>query len=348
MTESAIQGCLLGTALGDAIGLPYEGLSRQRVPKLLGPPQKHRLLFGKGMVSDDTEHTCMVAQSLIKSSFDPQHFAEDFSKRLRYWLLTLPAGVGLATLKSILRLWVGYSPQRSGVYSAGNGPAMRSGILGVVAPSQDVLNTLVHVSTRMTHSDPKAEAGASAIALAARFAAGNAQPVPREYLDFVQDQIGEPELLQLLSQVVDSVEAGRSTDEFARTQGWNDKVTGYVYQTVPVAIHSWLESPTDFRQAVMRVIRCGGDTDTTAAIVGGIVGAGVGRSELPEDWIAGLAEWPRSVAWLDGLGSSLYQHSIGNLQSKVRELPIGLVFGRNLLFLSVVMSHGFRRLLPPY
>ena len=172
MTESAIQGCLLGTALGDAIGLPYEGLSRQRVPKLLGPPQKHRLLFGKGMVSDDTEHTCMVAQSLIKSSFDPQHFAEDFSKRLRYWLLTLPAGVGLATLKSILRLWVGYSPQRSGVYSAGNGPAMRSGILGVVAPSQDVLNTLVHVSTRMTHSDPKAEAGASAIALAARFAAG--------------------------------------------------------------------------------------------------------------------------------------------------------------------------------
>lgn len=48
-------GSLLGTAVGDAIGLPYEGLSRRRALKLLGKPTKHRLFFGKGMVSDDTE-----------------------------------------------------------------------------------------------------------------------------------------------------------------------------------------------------------------------------------------------------------------------------------------------------
>ncbi|HIF05444.1 MAG TPA: ADP-ribosylglycohydrolase family protein [Gemmatimonadetes bacterium] len=58
---------MLGTAVGDSIGLPYEGLSRGRAEKLLGPPDRHRFFFGRGMVSDDTEHTCMVAQSLIRS-----------------------------------------------------------------------------------------------------------------------------------------------------------------------------------------------------------------------------------------------------------------------------------------
>jgi hypothetical protein len=41
-----IIGSLLGTAVGDAIGLPYEGLSRRRALKLLGKPTKHRLFLG--------------------------------------------------------------------------------------------------------------------------------------------------------------------------------------------------------------------------------------------------------------------------------------------------------------
>lgn len=72
MTPHPITGCLLGTAVGDAIGLPYEGLTRQRAARLLGAPDRHRLLFGRGMVSDDTEHTCMVAQALIVSGGDPE------------------------------------------------------------------------------------------------------------------------------------------------------------------------------------------------------------------------------------------------------------------------------------
>jgi hypothetical protein len=49
-------GTLLGTAVGDAIGLPFEGLSRRRVQRLLREPLGHQLFFGRGMVSDDTEH----------------------------------------------------------------------------------------------------------------------------------------------------------------------------------------------------------------------------------------------------------------------------------------------------
>jgi hypothetical protein len=71
MTENlrlAIVGCLLGTAIGDALGLPYEGLTRDRQLVLYPNIDRQRLVFGKGMISDDTEHTCLVAQALIASA----------------------------------------------------------------------------------------------------------------------------------------------------------------------------------------------------------------------------------------------------------------------------------------
>ena len=158
--------------MGDSVGLPREGLSRRRAQCFYGNSQlRQRLLFGRGMISDDTEHTCMVAQALLASGSDPDKFAESLAWRLRGWLTGLPAGVGLATLKSIARLWIGYSWRNSGVWSAGNGPAMRAPIIGVFAGDNDeLLRTLVNRSTRMTHTDPLAEQGALLIAKAARYA----------------------------------------------------------------------------------------------------------------------------------------------------------------------------------
>ena len=95
------------------------------------------------------------------------HFRWNFAWRLRFWLLALPAGVGFATLKAMLKLWLGVSSERSGVFSAGNGPAMRAAILGVVFDDRMMMQEFVRASTRITHTDPKAEYGALAVALAA-------------------------------------------------------------------------------------------------------------------------------------------------------------------------------------
>jgi ADP-ribosyl-[dinitrogen reductase] hydrolase len=67
MSDRAIWGCLIGTAVGDALGLPYEGMSLRRAAKMPGPPTRFRFLFGRGMVSDDTEHTVLIAASMIES-----------------------------------------------------------------------------------------------------------------------------------------------------------------------------------------------------------------------------------------------------------------------------------------
>ena len=79
-------------------------------------------------MSDDTEHTLILVQSLLKHPSDASAFQRTLAWQLRWWLLSVPAGVGLATARACGKLCVGFPPTRSGVFSAGNGPAMRSAI----------------------------------------------------------------------------------------------------------------------------------------------------------------------------------------------------------------------------
>ncbi|EMI18842.1 ADP-ribosylation/Crystallin J1 [Rhodopirellula maiorica SM1] len=355
MNRNAIIGCILGTAVGDALGLPYEGVSPSRAPQLLGPPDRYRFVFRRGMILDNTEHTCVVAQSLIEALSksddrnEVQLFTKRFARRLRWWILALPAGVGKATARASVKLWFGATPQNAGVFSAGNGPAMRAAIFGAAIDDVSLMLELVRVSSRITHRDPKAEFGEIAVALATRHARDHASPDANLWLEQVVDTLGEDasEFTKLLRQAIESVDAGHSTGAFAQSLGLDRGVTGYTYHTVPVAIHAWLSHPDDFRSAVTTIIQCGGDADTTAAIVGGIVGAGVGRDGIPQRWIEGIAEYPRSVSWMQDLGDALADTIVGKTVAVPTVNPIAVLI-RNCLFLFIVLFHGFRRLAPPY
>lgn len=348
--EASIIGCLLGTAVGDAMGLPYEGLSADRLARMAQRPEERGLLFGWRLCSDDTEHACMVAQALLVSAGEPDAFVKSLAWRLRFWLMGAPAGIGLATLRGIVRLWLGFPWRRSGVFSAGNGPAMRSAILGVTyGADARALDLLVERCSRMTHSDPKAMYAAHAVALAA-YASANGMSRPDAYRELLGARLGSDakELVALIEKACLSAEAGASTKEFARELGLERGVTGYAYHTVPVAIHAWLRHPADYRSAVMSVIACGGDTDTTAAIAGGIVGAGIGPTGIPRAWTDSLVEWPRSTTWLAELGRRLGEATRTRRPAPALRLNIPALALRNLCFLVIVLSIGFRRLLPPY
>ncbi len=347
--SDAIAGAILGCAVGDAIGLPYEGLSRRRGRRLLGEPDRHRLLFGRGMVSDDTEHTCMVAQAFCESPQDSQRFARRFGRRLRWWLLGLPAGLGLATLKAGLKLTIGFPPSRSGVFSAGNGPAMRSPVLGTLIEEVDRLQDYVRAATRITHTDPKAFHGAFAVALAA-WCAKRGLDQPEAYFEQHRAAVSSDtpqEFENLMTKVEQSLATGESTEAFAKRL-CGSGVSGYVYQTVPVALHAWLANPRDWRCAVTTVIRCGGDTDSTAVIVGAIVGAGVGPAGIPTDWLNGIREWPRSGSWMQRLAIVANEVARTGEPTQPPELPPLVGLARNAVFLTVVLVHVVRRLLPPY
>ena len=356
----SVAGVLLGTAVGDALGLPREGLGRRRARQLFGdPPLRHAFVFGRGMVSDDTEHTCLVGQALLRAPDDPERFARALAWGLRLWLLGLPAGVGWATLRATVRLWLGFPPSRSGVFSAGNGPATRAALFGVcLGDDLERLRAYVRASTRLTHTDPRAERGALLVALAAHHGAtqGPAGVSGPAFLASIRGGLVErdAELDGLLAKVEDHLARGAPAAELAEAMGLRRGVGGYVYHTVPLALYCWLRAPGDFRSAVEEVIALGGDADTTGAIVGGLAGATIGAGGIPAEWVEGLLEWPRSVGWLRALAAQLAEQFPGGATAAGRPAggPVPLfwpgLLPRNLLFVSVVFFHVLRRALPPY
>lgn len=347
MTDvTQMQGLMLGLALGDALGLPTEGLSPQRIARRYpdNQPWRHGFIGRYGMGSDDTEHAWFVAQSLLAQPQDADAFARRLAWCLRGWFLGLPAGIGLATGRAILKLCLGFSPKHSGVYSAGNGPAMRVAPIGAFfADDAAQRHAYVRASTQLTHTDPKAYRGAWAIA---ELIAAQCR----------EDWVQRPELVQILSvlnapedeawqtlldTLANAIHTDISVADFALQLGLDKGVTGYMYHSVPVAIYAWYRHFGDYPATVEAVFRCGGDTDTVGAIVGALAGCSTGIQGIPQDWQAGFIEYPRSRRHLLALAQRLGQ----NQTQPVRYFWLALI-PRNILFFIVVLLHGFGRLVP--
>ena len=345
------QGVLVGTAVGDALGLPAEGLSKQRIARRWRGEWKHRLLFGRGMISDDTEHTLFVAQALLDHPSDVDGFRRSLAWKLRWWFLSLPAGIGFATLRAILKLWLGWPAHKSGVFSAGNGPAMRAGIIGAYFHDDPIKRKeFVAASTLLTHTDPKALVGSLAVAAVAAWevAQGNGDETRCDGLMSELASLGDDDhqWRDLVDRVRAPLKRDRDVDEFAVELGLEKGVSGYVYHTVPVAIYACLKHRGAFADALRAVLSLGGDTDTVGAIVGAMAGASVGRSGIPQSWVRGIMDWPRTPALLEKVGDRLaQQRNADNALGAIRYFWPGVLL-RNIVFLIIVLLHGFRRLVP--
>jgi ADP-ribosylglycohydrolase len=153
-----LAGVLVGTAIGDALGLPMEGMRAASIARAFPKLDRYFLLGRTGFVSDDTEQSALVAQSLAGSPRDREGFVRAFRRSLLAWFLRLPWGIGWGTLRSCLRIAVGL--RASGVASAGNGAAMRAAILGAFlfdAPA--TRSEWSDALAAVTHTDPRAVEG---------------------------------------------------------------------------------------------------------------------------------------------------------------------------------------------
>lgn len=347
-----LTGLLLGTAVGDAIGLPREGLPPARARRRFGPELRNALVLGRGMVSDDTEHALLVGQALLRSGAEPAGFSRALASGLRRWFAGLPPALGWATLRAMVRLSVGLRAERSGVWSAGNGPTMRAPILGACLHRDDARRiALVRTATRVTHTDPRAEEGAQVIALAAARAVA-ARPGtldPDALLAELRSGVTGKELRRSLAAVRCALSGGPPADPPDLGFDLRRGVSGYVNQTVPAVLYAWLRSPDDVRQAVTTVVELGGDTDTTGALVGALAGATAGEAGIPADWRDGLWEWPRGAAWIRCLGGRLaaaFAHGGETAPGPPLRWAWPVLPLRNLVFTVIVLVQGFRRLLP--
>lgn len=341
----AIEGCLLGCAVGDSIGLPYEGLSSRRARRFARLPLRHRFAFGRGMVSDDTDHSVFAAQALIRSGGEVEAFRRALAWRLRLWLLCLPAGIGWATLRSIVRLWLGFN--QSGVRSAGNGPSMRSGIIGAATHADSARRrALVEGSTRLTHTDPRALAGALAVAeVTARLASGawTHQPPTAELAAVLGEVSPDPDWRACVGRIVAACDSPDPIGMAREFFGGSGGVSGFVLHSVPFALVAWHRHFGDYRATIEAVVQEGGDVDTVAAIAGAMAGAASGPSGIPPDWIEGLTDMPHGGDYVRALARRTVDDSV---QVATHFSP--MLLPRGIVFTALVLAHGFRRLAPPY
>ena len=335
--ENKLQGCLIGAAIGDSVGLPYEGMSSSSGKKLFGLPDKHKLLFGLGMVSDDTEHLVIVLRSYRKANGDVESFSKILASKLKIWTLALPLGVGKASLISGIKLLFGFSHKNSGTFSAGNGPAMRVSVLGLLCEDNDKLREFVKRATYISHTDPKAYRGALAIAVAAKLAGENKKVDPDSFLESfkkINDSKCE-EFDEILKKTIQSVNSKQSTQNFAESLGLSKGVTGYIYHTIPIAIHAWLSNQDDFHSGLVNTIQCGGDTDTVGSIVGSLIGIQVGAENIPENWRKGLFDYPLNEKSLKEIANNTYNRSF------LKELAV-FPFRQALLFILIILHILYR------
>lgn len=339
MNRTVLKACLLGGALGDSVGLPSEGMNARRIARLRRGALRQSLVFGKGMVSDDTEHAVMTLLSLMDHDRDARKFSAALACRLRWWLASVPAGIGLATARSLVKLWLGFKPAHSGVFSAGNGPLMRAPVIGAwFGEDSEKRNEFVSASTMITHRDPRATEAAQMVAHAVALVATGTL-TEDEILDCLQTDIGSDDFRTRFQKLRESLRAGESVEDYAnsisRKPGF---VSGFAPETACVAIYAWLRHRGDFRMTIESVVRAGGDTDTVGFVAGSIAGTECGPDGLVPDWLANLRDWPIHAGFIERIAA-------GN-KSRYPNWPMSLV--RNMCFLLIVLTHGFRRLLPPY
>ncbi len=339
--KDRLEATLLGTALGDALGLPCEGMSPRAIARRFGEIDGFHLLGRIGFVSDDTEQSALVAQSLAGHPADVDACVRDFRRSLLGWFCRLPWGVGLGTVKACLRIGAGIEP--SGVMSAGNGAAMRSAIIGVFHRDRpDERHSYARALAEVTHRDPRAVEGAIFVAeVAALVARSDGLRATSDLLREARVVVRDARLGLAIDEALARADSDLPTSAAAEACG----TSGFVVQTLAFASFAFARFGHDPMRAIREAITAGGDTDTIAAIVGAWCGARSGTGWLPPDLIGRIHDGPFGPNHLRALARSL-QAADGGVAVVPPRYSTAAALGRNLALYPVVLAHGFRRLAP--
>lgn len=298
-SEEQFRGCLVGQALGDALGFVVEGRSpevcREYVDDvLLGrdeEPGGGR--FGVGQYSDDTQLARELMQSYVaRGRFDPEDYARRIAAIFSEGRIV---GCGRSTEAAAERLARGVPWDEAGTPppSAGNGSAMRAGPVGLIF--YDAPEGLVRAATEqgiITHADPRCSAGAIAIAGAVSLAL-RARPVePAPFLARLAEMTEEAEprfatylrrLARWLPLPPEEAVTLISREGLDRDPSHGRRgIPPFVVGSVLWSLYSFLRSPDDYRRTIRTAIAAGGDVDTTAAMAGAISGARLGFAAVPQ------------------------------------------------------------------
>jgi ADP-ribosyl-[dinitrogen reductase] hydrolase len=286
-------GCLIGCAVGDALGAPFEGYWEHQLPSrkaLLGGFAEVEG-YPRGQYTDDTQLTLATVESIVgQRDLVPANVARSISALWKNHSVVGPGGACTFAANNFLKTrdWMTCGAP---VGQAGNGTAMRTAALGLYfLRDPERLPEAVAQISRITHQDPRSVAGGIAIAKAAQLLAthdaiddvvfcGSIADAIRPYeATFANLVEGLPARLREDKETAlhAIAWAGSSKPEFSRPI-----ITPFVIPTVLAALWAVLQHRSSWSGAVAEAIGLGGDVDTLGAIVGALAGARLGLSAIP-------------------------------------------------------------------
>lgn len=281
-------GTLVGCAIGDALGNPFEMKSSSNKELLewdgLFKAGGTFWVGEAGQYTDDTLMSIALSKSLIQSNgFDVEDVAQEY---LNWYNTGNTRGIGTTTASAIHRLKMGASYLDSGLThnldgtpTGGNGTAMRAAPIGLVYRND--LMKLMEVAQQdaaITHNSLEPKMGSVTVALGVALLANNTiDPCDliKEVADVLPDSIMRDKMLLAQLMLDECVEV--------ETALANIGSSGYVPETVGAAFYC-LARTSNFSSAVKMAIRCGGDTDTTGAICGALAGTHYGLGGISEEY----------------------------------------------------------------
>jgi ADP-ribosylglycohydrolase len=303
--HSRAAGALYGLALGDALGMPTQMLSREQITARYGQvltgfhsaPADHPLAAGMpaGSVTDDTEQALLLARLLVDGAGTID--AAELARRLAAWEDDMRSRgsldlLGPSTKLAVERVLAGAPLDEVGRQGTTNGAAMRITPVGIAVPSGslDSLVDRVVEASELTHNTGVALAGAAAVAAAvsagidgasvpeavALAVAAARQAVRRGFW------VAAADVAERIVWATDLVR-GMSPEQACERVNLLVGTSLATQESVPAAFALLSALQDDPWQATLLAASVGGDCDTIAAITGAIAGACHGVDAFPAD-----------------------------------------------------------------
>lgn len=285
--EDRALGCLLGLAVGDAVGTTLEFSKRDTKPRLTDMIGGGPFGLEPGYWTDDTSMALALADSLIvNGGLDEKDLMRRFCSWWRHGHYSATGScfdIGITTRQALSRFKTTGDPISGSrdQMSAGNGSLMRLAPVVLHGLATDKLGA-VDVAVRQsltTHAAPACVDACRWFAFLLYLA------IVGKDRRFVFEFAGTPET-ESVAAILSGSWRGKHRNEV--------KSSGYVIHSLEAAL--WCVARTgSFEDAVLLAANLGDDADTTAAITGQLAGALYGMSAIPEGWLEKLA-WREKMA----------------------------------------------------
>jgi len=280
--KSKYLGCLIGSALGDAIGeLAFRHPNQEALEAALNRAEILRY-------TDDTAMALGLAESLAERGvLDQEHLGRTFHRNFlkEPWrgyasgppsIFQMVQGTGVSYVEAARRLF-------GGAGSFGNGAAMRVAPLGLFFHDSPDLYEQAADSAAVTPAHVLGRDGAAvqAMAVAQALKLKPQGPFPQDaFLKGLLASARTPEMQKKLRQVEDLLSRARLAAEAAQTLGRSVAAD----ESLPFALFAFLNHPHSYVDCLYCAILHGGDRDTLGAMAGAVSGAYLGLEAIPGPW----------------------------------------------------------------